>query len=80
MNGITEGLKPNTIQAKFAYLHAFFNFLRFNINEDFSNRCDTKMLRNLFRPRKIRRWDILEKEMVDKIISRTTNTRNRLML
>jgi integrase/recombinase XerD len=80
MNRITEGLKPNTIRTKFAFLHAFFNFIRFNIYEDFINPCDTKMLRKLFRPREIRRWDILEKEMVDEIIFRTLNNRNRLML
>ena len=38
------------------------------------------MLRKLFRPAKIAHWTILEKEVVDEIIFRTTNPRNRLML
>ena len=38
------------------------------------------MLRKLFRPREIHRWDILEKEMVDENIFRTLNNRNLLML
>ncbi len=38
------------------------------------------MLRKLFKPAKITNWTILEKEVVDEIIFRTTNTRNRLML
>lgn len=38
------------------------------------------MLRKLFKPAKIAHWTILEKEVVDEIIFRTTNPRNRLML
>jgi integrase len=38
------------------------------------------MLRKLYRPKVTIQWDILEKEIVDEIIFRTTNTRNRLML
>jgi integrase len=38
------------------------------------------MLRKLFRPAKIAHWTILGKEVVDEIIFRTTNPRNRLML
>ena len=68
MNRITEGLKPNAIRTKIAFLHSFFNFIRFNIDEDFITPCDTKMLRKLFRPREIRRWDILEKKMVGEVI------------
>ena len=38
------------------------------------------MLRKIFKPAKIVHWTILEKEVVDEIIFRTTNPRNRLML
>jgi len=38
------------------------------------------MLRKLFRPGKPIRWDILDKEVIDEIIFRTIQTRNRLML
>jgi integrase len=38
------------------------------------------MLRKLYRPKATIQWDILEKEIVDEIIFRTTNSRNRLML
>ena len=38
------------------------------------------MLRKLYRPKVTIQWDILEKEIVDEIIFRTTNTRNRLIL
>jgi integrase/recombinase XerD len=38
------------------------------------------VLRKLFKPAKIVRWTILEKEVVDEIIFRTVKPRNRLML
>jgi integrase len=38
------------------------------------------MLRKVFKPAKIVHWTILEKWVVDEIIFRTTNPRNRLML
>ncbi len=38
------------------------------------------MLKKLFRPGKLARWQIHEKETIDEIIFRTTKARNRLML
>ncbi len=38
------------------------------------------MLKKLFRPGKLGRWQIHEKETIDEIIFRTTKVRNRLML
>jgi len=38
------------------------------------------MLKKLFRPGKLARWQIYEKETIDEIIFRTTKVRNRLML
>ncbi len=38
------------------------------------------MLRKLFRPKANAHWDIIEKGIVDEIIFRTDNVRNRLML
>jgi len=38
------------------------------------------MLKKLFRPGKLARWQIHEKETIDEIIFRTTKVRNRLML
>jgi integrase len=37
------------------------------------------MLRKTFRPKAIVHWDIIEKDIVDEIIFRTDNVRNRLM-
>ncbi len=38
------------------------------------------MLKKLFKPGKLGRWQIHEKDTIDEIIFRTTNVRNRLML
>ena len=38
------------------------------------------MLKKLFKPGKLGRWEIHEKETIDEIIFRTTKARNRLML
>ena len=80
MNQLTEGRKPQTKRARFTSLLAFFNFAKHNLDPDFTNPCDSPMLRKLFRPKVKTHWDILEKDTVDEIIFRTTKVRNRLIL
>jgi len=80
LNQLTDGCKPQTKRVRYAHLAAFFNFIKNNLISDFVSPCDSKMLRKLYRPKVTIQWDILEKEIVDEIIFRTTNTRNRLML
>jgi integrase/recombinase XerD len=80
MNRLTEGRKPQTKRARFTSLMAFFNFAKNNLDKNFTNPCDSPMLRKLFRPKVKTHWDILEKETVDEIIFRTTKIRDRLIL
>jgi len=80
LNQLTAGCKPQTKRIRFAHLAAFFNFIKNNLISDFVSPCDFKMLCKLYRPKATIQWDILEKEIVDEIILRTTNSRNRLML
>ena len=80
LNRLGEGTKQATKKFRYALLKAFFNFLRNTIDENIPNPCDTLIMRNIFREPKIRRWDILEKDLVDEMIFRTRNRRNRLML
>jgi integrase/recombinase XerD len=51
MNQLTEGRKPQTKRARFTSLLAFFNFAKNNLDPDFTNPCDSPMLRKLFRTR-----------------------------
>lgn len=80
LNQLTEGRKQQTKRSRYALLSAFFNFVRINIDQSFQNPCDSPMMKKLFRAKPFTSWEILEKEVVDEIIFRTTKTRNRLML
>jgi integrase/recombinase XerD len=80
MNQLTEGRKPQTNRDRFTSMLAFFNFAKNNLDPDFTNPCESPMLRKLFRPKIKTHFDILEKETVDEIIFRTVHPRNRLML
>ncbi len=80
LNQVTEGTKQATKRSRYSSLASFFNFIRSTVDPKLQNPCSTPMLRKLFKPAKITNWTILEKEVVDEIIFRTTNTRNRLML
>jgi integrase len=80
LNKVTDGCKPQTKRIRYAHLSAFFNFIKNHIDPDFTNLCDSPMLRKLFRPKVKVQWDILEKDIVDEIIFRTTKLRDRLLL
>jgi integrase/recombinase XerD len=77
---LNNGYKQLTKHTGYSYLKAFFNFIRNNLDGQLQNLCDTPMLKKLFRPGKLARWQILEKETIDEAIFRTTKARNRLML
>jgi len=80
MNQLTEGRKPQTKRTRFTSLLAFMNFTKNNLDSDFTNPCDSPMLRKLFRSKIKTQFDILEKETVDEIIFRTDKPRDRLLL
>jgi integrase len=44
------------------------------------NPCDTPILRKIFKDHRPQQWKIIEKDLIDEIIFRTTNPRNRIML
>jgi integrase len=76
----TERTRQSTKRLRYSLLTAFFNFVKNSIDPTFRNPCDTPILRKLFREPKPMQWMIIEKEVVDEIIFRTPNLRNRLML
>jgi integrase len=80
LNQLCEGTKQRTKRSRYSNVRSFFNFIRSNIDHDFTNPCDTPMFKRIFRHPESVHWDILEKEVVDEVIFRTTNARNRLML
>jgi len=80
LNGITEGKKSQTRKTRFSHLTSFFNFTKNNIDQSFQNPCDSPIIRKTFRAKALAGWDILEKEIVDEVIFKTDNPRDRLML
>ncbi len=80
LSKITGGAKQQTKHGRYSHLKAFFNFIRINFDPTLQNPCDKPMLRKLYRPGKPNHWNIVEKETIDEIISRTTKVRNRLIL
>ena len=80
MSTISDGTKQNTKKLRYTLLSAFFNFVKNSLDPDFQNPCDNPALRKLFRAGKPVQLKILEKDVVDEIIFRTRNPRNRLML
>ena len=80
MSTISDGTKQNTKKLRFTLLSAFFNFVKNSLDPDFQNPCDNPALRKLFRAGKTAQLKILEKDVVDEIIFRTRNTRNRIIL
>ena len=80
MSTVSDGTKQNTKKLRFTLLAAFFNFIKNSVNPDLQNPCDNLALRKLFKAGKPTQFKILEKDVVDEIIFRTRNPRNRLML
>ena len=73
----TAGLKQSTKHQKYVFLMSFFNFCISVLAATIPNPCDTTVLRKTFRNSKPGRREILSKEIVDEIIIRTPNSRDR---
>ena len=77
---ISEGAKQSTKKLRYSLLSAFFNFIKSSFDSGLQNPCDSPTLRKLFKEQRAIHWKILEKDVVDEMIFRTENPRNRLML
>ena len=77
---LTDGTKQTTKRNRYSSLKAFFNYIKDSIDPNIQNPCDTPILRKIFKDRKPPPWPIIEKELIDEIIFKTVNPRNRIML
>ncbi len=77
---LTEETKQTTKRNRYSSLKAFFNYVRNSIDLEIDNPCDTPIPRKVFRGRRPDQWEIIEKELIDEIIFRAQNPRNRIML
>ncbi len=75
-----DGQKQSTKKLKFSLLRSFFNFLKELFDSALANPCDTPLLRKTFKTAKGKSWTILDRDVVDEIIFKTDNPRNRLLL
>jgi len=80
LNALTPGAKSNTKAHRFGQLKAFFNFHKYAIGMAFDNPCDAPLLRKTYRKKQSEPWTILHKDLVDEMIFRTGDQRNRLIL
>jgi hypothetical protein len=77
---LTEGNNQTTKRNRYSSLKAFFNYIRNTIDFELQNPCDTPILRKIFREKRPQQWKIIEKDLIDEIIFKTTNSRNRIMI
>jgi len=77
---ITHGTKQTARRSRYTLLTAFFNFIKNSIDQKLLNPCESPILKKLFKAARKSHWKILGKEVVDEVIFRTQNNRNRLML
>ena len=76
----SDSQNQSTKRFKYTVLKTFFNFLKNTVDSNLTNPCDTQVLKKTFRLARGRQWTIFEKDVVDEIIFKTDNPRNRLML
>ncbi len=79
-NRLTMGNRPYTKRIRYSQLFCFFDFIRNNIQPDTINPCDMPMIRKLYRHKVTTKWEVIEKDVVDEVIFRTTKVRDRLIL
>ena len=80
LDQITEGKKKFTKRIRYSQLKSFFNFIRKNHDASINNPCFDSTIRKKYSHYPRLRWDILEKDVVDEVIFRTTKLRTRLIL
>ena len=80
LSSINEGKKQATKRNRYSVLSALFNFIRNSFLHDLQNPCLSPVLKTIHRLPKLINWTIIEKDVVDEIIFRTMNLRNRLIL
>jgi integrase/recombinase XerD len=80
LTGLTKDTKQTTKRGRYTCLKTLFNFAISTFDLEFKNPCDATILKKIFREAKPKLWPILNKDIIDEIIFRTMNTRNRIML
>jgi site-specific recombinase XerD len=74
---LTKDNKPATKRNRYSVLASFYNFIINTGLAALSNPCNSSVSKKIFKRPMAIQWDIVDKEMVDEIIFRTTNVRKQ---
>ena len=72
--------KQSTRYSRCAHLRAFFNHILDRYKLNFTNPCDSLIIKRVFRPPRIGIRTVIDRETIDEIIYTTEKIRDRLML
>ncbi len=77
---LTKNNTQATKRNRYSVLASFFNFTINTSQPDFSNPCNSAVIRKVFKRPHANQWQIIDKDIVDEIIFRCLNIRDRLIL
>lgn len=80
VSGMSERCSTSTKSGRVSAIRAFFNFVIEVTEAEYHNPCQRPIIRKLFRTPRASSPKLLDKDLVDEIIFRTTNERDRLFL
>ena len=80
LSRINKGTVQNTKIHRFRILSSFFSFTISSYDLGCDNPCQTPLVRKMFKGEQLIQWNILDKDIVDEIIFRTLNKRDRIIL
>ena len=77
---LTKNNTQATKRNRYSVLTSFFNFTINTSQPDLSNPCSSAVIRKVFKRPRPTQWQIIDKDIVDEIIFRSLNIRDRLIL
>jgi integrase/recombinase XerD len=77
---LTKDTKQATKRNRYSVLSSFYNFIIHTALPALINPCNSAVIKKIFKRPQAIQWQIVDKEVVDEIIFRTMNIRNRVML
>jgi site-specific recombinase XerD len=77
---LTGARKQSTRYSRCAHLRAFFNHILDRYKLNFTNPCDTLIIKRVFRQARMGIRTVIDRETVDEIIYGSQKIRDRLML
>jgi integrase/recombinase XerD len=77
---LTKDNKQATKRNRYSVLSSFYNFSINTALPALTNPCNSAVIKKIFKRPQAIQWQIVDKEVVDEIIFRTMNIRNRIIL